>query len=660
MAVFLTLTCVLVGMAIAGGDETLGPNLVRNAGFEEIQDGAPVGWYLPPPAYTLDDTLARTDRRSLRFEGRDPDLYLLCSQPLDLQPGAVYELGAWVRTQGIQGHDSGATVCLEWQDAGGDYLGGFYPSGLKGDTPEWTEVGGATGQVPAGAAQAHVLCYVRKGMTGTAWWDDVSVRRLHRTPIRAFLTKPPYRGWILAGEPGEIEVRVDFLWQELDGRPGQFDLEGLLTAVGASEPAARALVQGPSEGTATLRMSLPEGAAGAYGLEVRLSDHLTGQVVARQEGTVERRAGALPRCYVDAHNRLIVDGSPFFPLGMYWGQVQEEQLRIYADSPFNCLMPYSLPGREQLDLAHGLGLKVIYSIKDFYHGTQWHPGFITSEAEEEPAVRRYVRQFRDHPAVLAWYINDELPLSLLPRLDAHRRWVEEEDPDHPAWVVLFQVDDVASYMDSFDVIGTDPYPIPDKPVSMAGDWTRRTRAAVADARAIWMVPQVFNPAVYSQDPQARPPTFEEMRCMAWQCIAEGADGLVFYSWFDLWRDRAHPFDQQWAKVKRVAEEVGRMAPVLLSVEPVPELEVEGSEAVRWTARSAQGMLHLFVVNTGAVPAEATVRFPRRPQGIVGADGRALPVAQDGSLALRLLPLDVVICAATMGPPDSSEAHETTR
>ncbi len=36
----------------------------------------------------------------------------------------------------------------------------------------------------------------------------------------------------------------------------------------------------------------------------------------------------------------------------------------------NCLMPYGLPTKEQMDLAQKHGLKVIYSVKDWYAGAR--------------------------------------------------------------------------------------------------------------------------------------------------------------------------------------------------------------------------------------------------------------------------------------------------
>ncbi|HCA45941.1 MAG TPA: hypothetical protein DEP45_00920 [Armatimonadetes bacterium] len=321
----------------------------------------------------------------------------------------------------------------------------------------------------------------------------------------------------------------------------------------------------------------------------------------RREGDDE------PTTYIDEHNRLIVEGDPFFPLGMYCSGVTETLLETYTEAPFNCLMPYASPDEAGMDLIERYGLKCIYSIKDFYAGTQYAPASIQVVGDEEPAVRERVRRYREHPALLAWYLNDERPLSMIDQLEAHQRWVEEEDPNHPTWVVLYQVNDVGGYIRSFDAIGTDPYPIPNRSAAMAGEWAETTREAVGDARPIWMVPQVHNWGVYRGYEGARPPTAAEVRSMTWQCICEGADGLIYYSWQDLHRDETTPFDERWPELKAVVEEVAEQIPVLLSVEPTPELEVQAPETVRWTVRTLNGTSWLFLANGEAEPARAVAR-----------------------------------------------------
>jgi hypothetical protein len=641
-------------------DVGIGPNLVRNESFEEVKEGRPVGWSTPAAVYSSDETTARSGARSLKYVNDDPGRYLLCGQRIDLKPGCMYEVKAWVKTQGIKGDESGATVCIEWQDADGKYLGGYYASGKKGDTPEWAEIGGISGRVAPGAARGSVTCYVRPRMTGMAWWDDVSVRRVRQRPIYSLLVRPSYRGWILP-RTKYAELRVSPVLDDVEGGGEALRLSVRLTKTDATSPTrgtetprysataakvvAEQAVEHVSPKELRVRLPLPKLAPAKYELTLAMVRKETGEVLFEDVHRLERRRGPMPKSYVDEHNRLIVNGKPFFPLGMYFSGVKEEELRVFTEAPFNCLMPYGRLDEVAMDLCHRMGLKVLYSIKDFYHGTTWCPDFIKSDADEEGYVREYVRRFRDHPALLGWYTNDERPLSMLDRLEAHQRWVEQEDPNHPTWVVLFQVGDVACYAKSFDVIGTDPYPIPGRPVSLAGQWARRTREAVDDARAVWMVPQVFSKAMHYEDPQRREavrgPTYEEMRSMTWQCIAEGADGLVFYSWFELRRDTSQPFETRWPDVKRIAAEVAQMIPVLLSVEPVPPLQVTAPESIHWTTRRREGAVYLVTVNDSEEPARVIVRFPKRVRRIE-LEGELVPLTDEATLDVVLPALGVSI------------------
>ena len=215
-------------------------------------------------------------------------------------------------------------------------------------------------------------------------------------------------------------------------------------------------------------------------------------------------------------------------------------------------------------------------------------------------MRARVRQFRDHPALLAWYLNDELSLKYLPRLEAHRAGWLGENPDHPTWAVLYQVHDVAAYFNTFDVIGTDLYPIGRKPASMAAVWTAETFRQVAKSRPLWQVPQLHNWADYAKTPEdrakGRTPTLAEKRSMAWQCICEGATGLVFYSWFDVLRNP----DVLWLIAVNDGDGEGQFTFVLPA--EVPSVTVVGeARAIRPEGRVFRDTLgrlalHIYEIN----------------------------------------------------------------
>jgi len=592
-------------------------NRVTNPGFEDraADPRLPAGWSADASVYDRDEGVVRSGRASLRFENTDPGLYRLASQRVPLEPGRKYRFAGYVKTQGIAGQGSGAAIALEWQDEEGAWLGGCYPPGVWG-TDDWTLVESIT-RIPEDAGSVGILCYVRRGMTGRAWFDDVEIVEVEEPAMQTVLVSPVYRGWVTETGPDWIRVRARF-------NPGLAETSGDSVSVRAQLQFAdgvRYIVMDPRKWPVAepcdLEIPAMHSPPGGYSAVVQLSDAAGRELQTDRHPILRLEDDFRARVTIDEHRRLIVDGEPVFPLGMYWDRIGEEDLRRYAEGPFNCLMPAVSPDAEEMYLIHRLGLWVIYSMKDFYAGSRWAPGFVKTEADEETAVRSCVRRFRDHPALLAWYLNDELPETYLPRLESHYRWAKEEDPDHPAWAVLCQVEEVGRYIHTFDVIGTDPYPIDRESPSLAARWTAETLRQVEGARPLWQVVQAFNRGNYIEvdhdDPSARTPSFEEMYSMAWQCICEGATGLFFYSFQDIQRNPDVPFPLQWRFLKMIATGIDRMSPVLLSVDSVPEVRVDSESGdpswLHWTTRVHDGRLYVIAVNDGDGEGRVTFSLP---------------------------------------------------
>ncbi|MCL4691428.1 MAG: carbohydrate binding domain-containing protein [Candidatus Hydrogenedentes bacterium] len=135
------------------------PNLVANSGFEEASDsGLPAGWSGDRSAYSRDTAAAHSGEASLKFVNADPDKYVLCAQHLPFEVGKKYRFSAWVKSEGIEGEDHGATICIEYVDADGKWAGGAYcRTGLKGTT-DWTQLEGVSAPVPEGVVGGTVAC----------------------------------------------------------------------------------------------------------------------------------------------------------------------------------------------------------------------------------------------------------------------------------------------------------------------------------------------------------------------------------------------------------------------------------------------------------------------------------------------------------------------
>jgi hypothetical protein len=658
---FALIGALFAGLACDGlAAEPPAANLVSNPGFE---DGA-AKWHLPAGFKVVQGAAAHAGGSFLDFVRTDKSIYELASQRIDFRPGARYKFSAWVWTKGVVGEESGATVCMEWSGPKG-WIGGAYPDGRKGDN-DWFRVVGITPPIPREAAGVSVTLYLRQGMTGEARFDDVEVAEYEGRPLEAYLIDPAYRGLVLGDEPRRpIRVHVDLADRLADGPwlsrhgispPAQPQLYLTLVQQAATGEGSRGAAPGYRQSvTMAARPGKIEHEFDAAGLEAGDFSVEVGIKGATPPGQSDlgfvRLGGRVippgrrPRVYIDRHRRTVVEGKPFFPLGFYLDTIHDADLEKIAAAGFNCVMPYafsSMPTAEAgklLDLAQGRGIKVIYSIKDLYAGTECLPkGGIDGKTDPDAAVTAVVERFRSHPGVLAWYLNDELPATMRDALEARYRLVRRLDPDHPTWAVLYQVDELADYRHTCDVLGADPYPVPDKPVAMAADWARKTRDATGGACAFWQVPQVFDWANYhkNEDPaRHRAATYDEMRVMTYLALVNGAKGLIYYSFYDLKRDRLG-FDVRWKDVSRLGAEVRSLMPALLATGTAPrDVAVSGPGGAAVFREGNR--LWVLVANPDKAAATVRLAVPKGVGSLKTLGGRSIAVG-DGPVVEELKPL----------------------
>jgi len=550
------------------------------------------GWNLPP-AYSVKKGAGMNGTAALVYENSDPNLpYAFPSCKIHLKPGQIYRFSAWIRTEGLKSaQGGGAKLGIERSDANGRHLGGTYSRDLKG-SENWTRIEGVTGVISEMTASISFIPYCTPGCVGKAYFDDIEIVPYEKPAVGHMLSSA-YRNTAADGSvefvvglavPEKFRpeaLKAEFSYERQDGSRKTLPAQEFARDLARCAVDVTEMKSGVS--IVAFRLKAPDGS-------VLGSAKLSFNRVAKMP---ERRV------WIDGHRRTIVDGKPFFPLGMYTGNASRRE--EYVKGPFNCVMPYEAPDAVGMDFYWTNGVRVIYSVKDVYAGANHAPASVTSEAAADSYVQAKVDAFKNHPGLLAWYVNDELVGDGWYGALTHRRdYLEQADPDHPTWAVVYQLQFLRELSQTFDIIGTDPYPVPDKPLSMVTEWTRQTDRAYFALRPMWQVPQAFDWGGYRPEwpgsPENRMPTVEEMRSMSWQCIASGANGLVYYSYTAIQKQtHGFPFAKAWADICKVGEEVRRYIPVLLSVEPAPE--VTGAPS-KWGVRvwRKDGAAWLLVVN----------------------------------------------------------------
>lgn len=234
----------------------------------------------------------------------------------------------------------------------------------------------------------------------------------------------------------------------------------------------------------------------------------------------------------------LVDGKPFFPIGLYYASEEFEELsgkllRELRGYGFNTLGYYRWgqpTWRQELDRAGEAGFKV------WIRGEN---GFAIDNAKVEKAALEQIRHLREHPALLFWEFQDE-PILNKVSVDASRKGyqlVKREDPNHPMLVVEWPgaADRFEIWKGIGDVFATDLYPIPrerkygllpNHDITQMRDYLEALGKAHPDKPRMLVVQGwAWAPL---KDGEKGYPTPVESRFMAYYAVMHGAKGLFYY------------------------------------------------------------------------------------------------------------------------------------
>jgi hypothetical protein len=323
-------------------------------------------------------------------------------------------------------------------------------------------------------------------------------------------------------------------------------------------------------------------------------------------GCMARAATAEDRTsYIDQHNRFILNGEPFFPLGLYVAQSfnSTSELDEIADSPFDTLMNYDIKNFTPSQIAFYLtqlelesrNLKLIFSLSEYFGDCE---DTVTLSDTVIDAITDKVERFKHYGAVISWYMNDERGLSCLSELEAGYKLVRDLDDNHPVWSVHWNTDWLIKEAGTTDVVGVDSYPIDNLPITAVSDVADK---AMASGKPLWLVPQVFDwrdgrGDVAGRDLTGRPPTREDMRAMTYLAVNHGAKGLIYYAYFNLVANA--DYDIRWPQIKEIAGQIQALKTVFLSIYETDDNEVTcDSDDIDLKLMWDKNKYYLFAVNT---------------------------------------------------------------
>ena len=338
---------------------------------------------------------------------------------------------------------------------------------------------------------------------------------------------------------------------------------------------------------------------------------------------------------IELDRSLSKDGKKFFPLMVY--HAMPEDFPLLAKMGFHVILndfnlnqhteearPYNTLLKESLDAAQQNNL------------TLW-----TATNSHFNSLSR-LSTAKGHPGLLGWYGADE-PWGDLTRLLENYNTTKMLEPNLPILIIQNNYSRLQDSAPGADIIGTDPYPIPNVSLRAVVDATQAAVRSVSGQKPVWTVLPQYHTKV---------PTRDELRCMAWLAIISGADGLGIFDWDERTRDKKTKEMKGWYtkdhpeavdNLRFVLKELRSLENVLLATKAEQQPTMKPANlALHALVKEAGGKRYLLVANDSRRAEETSLSLPS-----VG-DATAINVGDIADENLRITQGEVRITMPPLG------------
>lgn len=320
----------------------------------------------------------------------------------------------------------------------------------------------------------------------------------------------------------------------------------------------------------------------------------------------------------------LVDGKPFFPIGVFTYKIDPGVLAELHEVRCNTVLHGFNP--DQLDLLHEHGLMAVCE---------------TSEP--------WVKAAANHPALLAWYLTDEPENRGVTPAGELKRYTELKaaDANHPIGLCHTSFEALTQFKDACDFTMTDIYPITanrDKNIMGVSIMMDEARRIHGQTWPQWTYIQTFGGPEADNGVWAVPLP-HEVRFMVYQALVHRATGILYFSY---WPQQP----RTWQSVATLNQEIQRLVPRLVA--PGRELMLKADDdriqvRVRTNLSAPSGLI--IAINTTPKFVETTIHAEVVADDLTAPfENRSLKLTPQQAFEERFSPYGVHVY--TWGPEPS--------
>ena len=236
------------------------------------------------------------------------------------------------------------------------------------------------------------------------------------------------------------------------------------------------------------------------------------------------------------------------PLCIY-GVDSSDDIKIVKKTGFNCFQTY----KKDFNILQGLAK----TAKKESLKAVFYPNEIKTEEQIKQA---------NTWNMLAWYLYDEPDVQKIAptKVKETNAEVKNKLTNAQTALVIGQGKTKLDYYNIANVLMIDWYPVPHLALESFGQELALARAKLEPQTNFWGVVQAFNWKDYKQyrpdnDRIGRFPTEEEIYFMSWQGLANGANGLFYYT-FNIHGKRLNDYSPQvWQAIKKTLKDIKKFS-----------------------------------------------------------------------------------------------------
>ena len=448
--------------------------------------------------------------------------------------------------------------------------------------------------------------------------DGTAVRSLDAVPLEfdftlldVSLREPFYRDSFYAGQDlksvcGEIRIGL---------APDELKSAELVLELRSGERVAAALnIPAPQREN---RFSLPLPAQmppGVYELTAVLKNN--GQTSAEAVKTITLLAAAPGSQVIVTPSGLNVNGRAVLPV-VWWGGAPVETIAETGGAAI--LTTYSEKCGEFLDRARQHGMMGGVMLLNNQNFGRYIKGRAVLGDDARQFITAAVREIRNHPALLYYYLADE-PEGRGWNLSLSRevyRLIRELDPYHPVVICNNTIAGIYDYREACDIFCSDPYLLPlikgtvrrpsKRLTGYQDSFMEAQRKAGNGIHLSGLTVQTFNYADFAEShSDTRVPSFIELRCSHYLAIIHGARMFNYYKYgttdpaaFHTTRSGIHPYPSLVAGTAAMIRELKSLEPVIGSGEEAGGAVKPLTVGIQAAAFQYRGHCYIIAVNGGA-------------------------------------------------------------